>query len=139
MDTVCCVGAILASGTFSDAESFDCAEKIPTPMERHLSRFLIPEANDVASDAGTGFSGLVLYTLLSGCPVSIGKFSDGVLTGSASLWDDSRTREETVDEMVELLQGIYVARVRPRASTRAIIPPWRLWEKGRSWSMSKSC
>ena len=86
-------------------------------------RFLIPEANDVASDAGTGFSGLVLYTLLSGCPVSIGKFSDGVLTGSASLWDDSRTREETVDEMVELLQGIYVARVRPRASTRAIIPP----------------
>lgn len=86
-------------------------------------RFLIPEANDVASDAGTGFLGLVLYTLLSGCPVSIGKFSDGVLTGSASLWDDSRTREETVDEMVELLQGIYVARVRPRASTRAIIPP----------------
>ena len=86
-------------------------------------RFLNQEANDVASDAGTGFSGLVLYTLLSGCPVSIGKFSDGVLTGSASLWDDSRTREETVDEMVELLQGIYVARVRPRASTRAIIPP----------------
>lgn len=93
----------------------------------------------VASDAGTGFSGLVLYTLLSGCPVSIGKFSDGVLTGSASLWDDSRTREETVDEMVELLQGIYVARVRPRASTRRSYRPWRLWEKGRSWSMSKSC
>lgn len=73
-------------------------------------RFLIPEA-DAVPDDGAGFSGLVLHTLLSGCPVSVGKFCDGVLSGSASLWDDSRTRDETVDAMVGLLQGIYVARV----------------------------
>lgn len=82
-------------------------------------RFLIPEA-DVVPDDGAGFSGLVLYTLLSGCPVSVGKFCDGVLSGSASLWDDSRTRDETVDAMVGLLQGIYVARVRPKAATRGV-------------------
>lgn len=85
-------------------------------------RFLIPEAN-VVPDEGAGFSGLVLYTLLSGCPVSVGKFCDGVLSGSASLWDDSRTIEENVDNMIGLLPNICVARFRPKASTRAIKIP----------------
>lgn len=85
-------------------------------------RFLIPEAN-VVPDEGAGFSGLVLYTLLSGCPVSVGKFCDGVLSESASLWDDSRTIEENVDNMIGLLPNICVARFRPKASTRAIKIP----------------
>ena len=83
-------------------------------------RFFIPDVNGAASDAGAGFSGLVLYTMLSGCPVRVGKFSDGVLSGSASLWDDSRTWDEIVGEMTGLLRNVYVARVRPRAATRGI-------------------
>ncbi len=83
-------------------------------------RFFIPDAGCGESDAGNGFSGLVLYTMLSGCPVSVGKFSGGVLSESASLWDDSRTIEENVDKIIGLLPDICVARVRPRSVTRGI-------------------
>lgn len=86
-------------------------------------RFFIPDAGCGESDAGNGFSGLVLYTMLSGCPVSVGKFSGGVLSESASLWDDSRTWDEIVGEMAGLLRNVYVARVLPRVSTRAIDIP----------------
>lgn len=86
-------------------------------------RFFIPDAGCGESDAGNGFSGLVLYTMLSGCPVSVGKFNGGVLSESASLWDDFRTWDEIVGEMAGLLRNVYVARVRPRASTRAIDIP----------------
>lgn len=94
-----------------------------TDVTASYLRFLIPDVNGAASNAGAAFSGLVLCTMLSGCPVSVGKFSDGVLSESASLWADSRTMEENVDKMIELLPDICVARVRPRASTRAIDIP----------------
>ena len=93
-------------------------------------RFLIPEANDVASDAGTGFSGLVLYTMLSGCPVSVGKFSDGVLSGSASLWmipgPEKRSSTKWLDSCrVYMSHGFGRGLLHGRS-----YHPWRLWEKG---------
>ena len=86
-------------------------------------RFFIPDANCSVLEPEAGFSGLVLYTTLSGFPVSVGKFNGEVLSESASLWDGFRTWNENLDKMAGLLQNIYVARVRPRTSTRAIDIP----------------
>lgn len=74
-------------------------------------RFFIPDENLLPE---ARFSGLVLYTMLSGHPVSVGRFSDGVLSDTAFLWD------EGADKMEGLLRNIYVARIRSRAATRGI-------------------
>ena len=75
--------------------------------------FLIPDAN-----TGSDFSGTALFTTLSGQPVSVGKFVCGTLVAEASLYDDTRSVEENVGLLAELLPDIYVARLRKQPLTR---------------------
>ena len=76
--------------------------------------FLIPDA-----DAASGFSGTALYATLSGQPVSVGRYVDGVLVAEASLFDDARTAEENARLLAGLLPDTHVARLRKQPATRA--------------------
>ena len=73
-------------------------------------------------DPDTPFSGTVLYATLSGFPVSAGRYADGTLLASASLFDDTRTREENVERLSRLLPsaGIHIARLGTRSVTRGV-------------------
>ncbi|MCM1151337.1 MAG: hypothetical protein NC209_06880 [Alistipes sp.] len=80
--------------------------------------FQIQDARDGEPDAG--FSGTALFAALSGCPVSVGRFDNGALVASASLFDDDRTEEENAELLAGLLPETLVARIRTRPATRGV-------------------
>lgn len=85
-------------------------------------RYLVPDlAYAVLADRddSPGFSGLLLYTSLSGFPVAVGKWRDGVLQNSVSLAGPEATTAEKLDKMIEILGNVYAARMRMAPRTRA--------------------
>ena len=78
--------------------------------------FLFP---DPATDSKDGYSGLALYATLSGFPLCVGKYQSGNLIGSAS-WMNDPSWGGDASVMAELLEGVYVARVESRPSTRGV-------------------
>ncbi len=78
--------------------------------------FLFP---DPAADSEDGYSGLALYATLSGFPLCVGKYQSGNLIGSAS-WMNDPSWGGDASVMAELLDGVYVARVESRPSTRGV-------------------
>ncbi len=81
--------------------------------------FLISDAGGWLPNDPADFSGVALYTTLSGTPVCAGRFYCGEFVGSASLLDESRSREENADKLAELLpKDIFVARIGPAIATR---------------------
>lgn len=85
-------------------------------------RYLVPDlAYAVLADRddSPGFSGLLLYTSLSGFPVAVGKWRDGVLQNSVSLAGPDAATAEKLDKMIEILGNVYAARMRMAPRTRA--------------------
>lgn len=82
-----------------------------TEEQASYLRFLIPDTGSDGPDAGAGFSGLVLYTTLSGVPVAVGRYEDGELSDSASVLDDPAVNREQLEKMLGSTEDIYVARV----------------------------
>lgn len=78
--------------------------------------FLFP---DPVADSEDGYSGLALYATLSGFPLCVGKYQSGNLIGSAS-WMNDPSWGGDASVMAELLEGVYVARVESRPSTRGV-------------------
>lgn len=86
-------------------------------------RYLVPDlAYAVLADRddSPGFSGLLLYTSLSGFPVAVGKWRDGVLQNSVSLAGPDATTAEKLDKMIEILGNVYAVRMRMAPRTRAV-------------------
>lgn len=94
-------------------------------------RFFIPDAEFAeyyaaqdarkwaTSDPEARFTGVLLYTTVSGAPVSVAKFLNGRMLDEAFLFDKSRSQHENLKKMVALLGRIYMARV-PKAETRGV-------------------
>lgn len=71
-------------------------------------RFLIPDTGNAVS--GGDFTGLVLYTTLSGEPVTIGRYDAGELSCSLSVFDLADTDRANVDEILDGMENIFIAR-----------------------------
>lgn len=85
-------------------------------------RYLVPDLAYAAladRDDRPGFSGLLLYASLSGFPVAVGKWRDGVLQNSVSLAGPDAATAEKLDKMIEILGNVYAARMRTAPRTRA--------------------
>lgn len=94
-------------------------------------RFFIPDAEFAeyyaaqdarkwaTSDPEARFTGVLLYTTVSGAPVSVAKLLNGRMLDEAFLFDKSRSQHENLKKMVALLGRIYMARV-PKAETRGV-------------------
>lgn len=73
-------------------------------------RFLIPDTGNTVSDGGD-FTGFVLYTTLSGEPVTLGRYDAGELSDSLSVFDSTEPDAESVDRMLGRMEDVFVARV----------------------------
>ncbi len=89
--------------------------------------FLISDAGGWLPNDPADFSGVALYTTLSGTLVCAGRFYCGELVGSASLLDESHSREENADKLAELLpKDIFVARTGSAIVSRNSDPAWSI-------------
>lgn len=89
--------------------------------------FLISDAGGWVPDDPADFSGVALYTTLSGVPVCAGRFYCGELVGSASLLDESHSWEENASKLAELLpKDIHVARIGPAIVSRNSDIAWSI-------------
>ena len=82
--------------------------------------FLIPNVQDGFPEAGSPFSGTALYATLSGFPVSAGRYVEGTLVATASLFDDERTAEENAEQLAALLPETLIARLQRQPATRGV-------------------
>lgn len=87
-----------------------------TEMTASYLRFLIPDADYVCTEDGADYTGFVLYTTLSGDPVTVGRYDGGILSDSASVWDNPDISSESVERMSEAMDGLFVARVSSTAN-----------------------
>ncbi len=105
------------------------------PILRRLVVLKVPETGEMSSyqwigipDIGStgtlgdesGFSGLVIYATLGGCPVSVGRFAGGTLQNEVSLKDASCPLTDNLDKMAAMLAQVYVVRRRTPVRTRGV-------------------
>lgn len=74
-------------------------------------RFLIPDTGNTVPDDGADFTGFLLYTSLTGEPVTIGRYDAGELSDSLSVFYPIETNAASAERMVDRMDDVFVARV----------------------------
>lgn len=92
------------------------------PAEEYL-----PSYPAVAQDYGINcaelyeFSGVVLYTMLSGHYVAAGRYQDGELTQRAFLYDEDKTTEENIADFYAIMEGTVLGVAVVQQDTRVVL------------------